>query len=53
MYTSKKTGQDRKNTQREESGMQGKTTAIRLIIVLLCAALLLGGIHYFTQEYQI
>ena len=33
--------------------MKGKTAAIRLIIVLLCAALLLGGIHYFTQEYQI
>lgn len=33
--------------------MKGKTAVIRLLILLLCAALLLGGIHYFTQEYQI
>lgn len=33
--------------------MKGKIAVIRLLILLLCGALLLGGAAYFSQEYQI
>lgn len=33
--------------------MKGKTAVIRILVLLLSAALLLGGVCYFTQEYQI
>ena len=33
--------------------MKGKIAVIRILIILLSAALLLGGMCYFVQEYQI
>ena len=33
--------------------MKGKIAVIRILIILLSAALLLGGVCYFVQEYQI